>query len=112
MKKFAFAALALTLSIRAATAASLEGTYSGTVQQQGGSDFQQTYVISEVTSKSATVTGTTHQGNGTVTARRDGNRLTFGKQTIRTLTINGHTAILTGRNTKKGSTMQGTLTKQ
>lgn len=42
MKKLAFVAVALALSVSAASAAPLEGTYSGTVSQSNGSTFEQT----------------------------------------------------------------------
>lgn len=112
MKKLAYTAFALALSISAVSAAPLEGTYSGTVSQSRGAPFEQTYVVSRVTSNSATITGSTSKGSGSVTARRDGNRLTFGKQTIRVLTINGNSATLEGKNTSNGTSLQGTLTKQ
>ncbi|MGO4263942.1 hypothetical protein, partial [Lysobacter sp. TAB13] len=72
---------------------------------------EQTYVISKVTSNSANIVGITKQGTGGGPARRDGNQLTFGTKVIRTLTINGNTAIVTGRNVENGETLKGTLTK-
>jgi len=111
MKKLSFAAFALALSVSAASAAGLEGTYSGTVTQSNGAPFEQSYTVSKVTSNSALINGSNGKGSGSTTARRDGNRLTFGKATTRTLTINGNTATLTGRNVANGATLQGTLTK-
>lgn len=112
MKKLSFAAYALALSVSAASAAGLEGTYSGTVTQSKGAPFEQTYVVSNVTATSAKIKGINKNASDSTTARRDGNRLTFGTKWIRTLTINGNTATLTGRSVASGATLQSTMTKQ
>lgn len=110
MKKLAFVAVALALSVSAASAAPLEGTYSGTVSQSNGSTFEQSRL------KGHLKLGHGHRHNqpGQRHCDRSSRRQQpdIRQADDRTLTINGNTATLTGRNSSNGATLQGTLTKR